>query len=63
MVRDEGTVLHVEDDILTIDMRDAAQTRGKWHGRWPGVIRPKLEWTTQLLDSEGSTEAVNMINR
>jgi len=33
-------------DILVFEVLD----RGKWGGRWPGVIRPKLEWVSQDIE-------------
>jgi lipopolysaccharide transport system ATP-binding protein len=34
---------------LTIDVVDSSEGRFGWYGKWPGVIRPKLEWTTERL--------------
>jgi lipopolysaccharide transport system ATP-binding protein len=48
VVRDEGVVIHREDDVLVFEVRDDAETRGAWLGKWPGVIRPNLLWTTEL---------------
>lgn len=48
VVRDEGVIVHREDDALVFEVRDEAETRGAWLGKWPGVFRPQLEWTTEL---------------
>jgi lipopolysaccharide transport system ATP-binding protein len=48
-VRDEGIVLHAEGDLLVFDVRDSSELRGGWHGRWGGVVRPNLKWTTECL--------------
>jgi lipopolysaccharide transport system ATP-binding protein len=58
VVKDEGVVLHKEDDILVFDVRDAVEMRGGWHGRWVGVTRPNLEWSTELI-SEGLSSDAN----
>jgi lipopolysaccharide transport system ATP-binding protein len=47
IVKDEGVVLHKEDDVVVFDVRDAIEMRGGWHGRWVGVVRPSLKWTTE----------------
>jgi lipopolysaccharide transport system ATP-binding protein len=30
------------------DSGDGDSARGDFHGRWPGVVRPLLEWRTQF---------------
>ena len=30
------------------DSADGDSARGHFHGRWPGVIRPTLEWRTRF---------------
>ena len=30
------------------DSADGDSARGDFHGRWPGVIRPLLEWRTRF---------------
>jgi lipopolysaccharide transport system ATP-binding protein len=57
VVKDEGIVLHREDDILVFDVRDSVEMRGGWHGRWVGVIRPNLEWSTELISEGLSSDA------
>jgi len=49
LVKDQGTVLHREDDILVFDVRDSMEKRGGWFGGWSGAVRPILDWTTELL--------------
>jgi lipopolysaccharide transport system ATP-binding protein len=40
------------DDLLSFEVHDAAsELRAHYHGDWPGVVRPHLEWKTELLDS------------
>jgi lipopolysaccharide transport system ATP-binding protein len=50
VVKDEGQVIYRHEDILIIDIQDAPEMRGSWHGRWPGVVRPNLHWETEFLD-------------
>lgn len=38
------------EDLLVFEIQDAAsELRGAYHGDWPGVVRPNLAWTTELL--------------
>lgn len=40
------------EDLLAfhvVDSTDGTTARGDWHGAIPGVLRPKLEWTTEHL--------------
>ena len=50
VVQDENTVVYRHDDLLAFEVRDAAELRGEWYGRWPGVVRPLLEWRTELVE-------------
>jgi lipopolysaccharide transport system ATP-binding protein len=36
-------------DSLLFEVQDAADFRGLYHGDWPGVVRPHLEWKTEQL--------------
>jgi lipopolysaccharide transport system ATP-binding protein len=37
------------DDVLVVDVRDTLTFRDSWYGKWPGVVRPTLEWETESL--------------
>jgi lipopolysaccharide transport system ATP-binding protein len=43
-------LVYWHDDILTFDVRDTAEYRDAWYGKWAGVIRPTLEWQTEVLE-------------
>jgi len=47
-VKDQATILHKEESVLTLDVEDVP-TAALWHGRFPGVVRPALKWTTERL--------------
>jgi lipopolysaccharide transport system ATP-binding protein len=34
---------------LVVEVKDSAEGRFGWYGAWPGVIRPKLDWQTELI--------------
>lgn len=41
------------DDILTFEVTEDPAVRGAstWFGKWPGVVHPYFEWTTDLIES------------
>lgn len=45
--QDAGISLFVHPDILIFEVRDS-----EWHGTWPGIIKPKLEWVSQHLNGD-----------
>jgi len=49
LVKDQGTLLHKEDDILIFEVHDAVENRAGWHGAWDGAVRPILAWSTELI--------------
>jgi lipopolysaccharide transport system ATP-binding protein len=49
VVRDGHHVLYQQDDVLVFDVHDAGEVRGGWFGERVGVVRPLLDWKTDLL--------------
>lgn len=40
------------EDIAAFEVHDSAsELRGYYHDFWPGVLRPNLEWKTELIDA------------
>ena len=50
IVRDQSEVIYQEEDALVFEVADTSEGRGRWYGKWPGAVRPKLEWETELLE-------------
>jgi lipopolysaccharide transport system ATP-binding protein len=48
-VKDTSSAVCVLEDLLVFDVHDERPI-GQWFGKHPGVVRPHLEWTTELLD-------------
>ena len=46
------TIEVLTDDIFGFDAHDKGEMRKEYIGTWPGVIRPKLAWQTELLDEQ-----------
>jgi lipopolysaccharide transport system ATP-binding protein len=43
VVQDSALQIYVFQDIITFTVEDV-EREGHWHGKWPGIVRPKLEW-------------------
>lgn len=52
VVQDGTTSVYLYPDILVFEVLDSVRT-GNWFGKWPGVIRPRLEWISENV-VEGS---------
>ena len=50
VVKDLGRIVYRHDDALTFDVVDMTERQGGWLGREPGVLKPRLKWTTECLD-------------
>lgn len=48
------TTVHAHEidavSFQVVDKSDGDGVRGEWGTEWPGVVRPKLDWTSQTLD-------------
>jgi lipopolysaccharide transport system ATP-binding protein len=50
VVQDLSYILYTHEDIVVFDVLDSTEGRGKWHGKWLGVVRPELSWSTERLE-------------
>ena len=48
VVRDQNHIIYRDDCAIAFEVSDLAIDTA-WHGRFPGVVRPNLSWTTQQL--------------
>lgn len=39
---------------LAIDILDSGEARFGWYGKWPGLLRPRLEWSTERLSTSSA---------
>lgn len=53
-IKDQQFVVYRHDDILVFEVLDAVEMRGQWYGKFPGAIRPNLEWRTEFLGENHS---------
>ena len=50
VIKNSATVVHRDDDALVFDILDSVEDRNGWYGKWKGVIRPRLDWSTELVE-------------
>jgi len=50
VVENEGVVRYKHDSIARFNVHETLSRQGSWHGKWPGVVRPRIEWETERLD-------------
>jgi lipopolysaccharide transport system ATP-binding protein len=48
IIKNAGQILFKMEDALVFEVRD--HPRHGWLGKWPGAVRPNLEWTTELVN-------------
>jgi len=51
MIVKDSAALFVLDDALTFEVHDIERP-GHWMGKWPGAVRPKLEWNYALIPDD-----------
>lgn len=57
VVQDETSSVYLHPEILVFEVLDSVR-EGNWFGKWPGVIRPRLEWSSENV-VEGSGHEYN----
>jgi lipopolysaccharide transport system ATP-binding protein len=50
IVKDSSVPLLDYESAVSFEVHDIAR-QVNWYGKWIGAVRPKLEWTTELLDN------------
>ncbi|RYE83565.1 MAG: ABC transporter ATP-binding protein, partial [Hyphomicrobiales bacterium] len=48
-LRDGDRLLLTARDLLGFEVLDSVDGRFGWYGKWEGVIRPRLEWTSERI--------------
>lgn len=50
VIRNDAEVILQADRVIAFDVADSTHRRGAWYGKWPGVVRPALQWTSERVD-------------
>jgi lipopolysaccharide transport system ATP-binding protein len=56
IVKDTSIPLLDIENVATFQIRDIVRD-GNWYGKWVGVIRPKFEWSSEVLGTMNMQEA------
>jgi lipopolysaccharide transport system ATP-binding protein len=59
IVQDLSFPLYYYEDIVVFEVQDSTEGRGKWYGKWTGVVRPELKWTTERIQVSGDIDHPN----
>lgn len=54
MIVENSAAIQVVNEALIFEVHDLERD-GAWHGKWPGVVRPTLEWEFRQLDAQAPT--------
>ena len=50
VVQENSFGIYNHEDILIFDAHEGERD-SNWYGKWPGAVRPKLNWTTEFINS------------
>ena len=56
IVRDSSVMLLKLDEALVFDVRDSADRRTGWYGKYRGVVRPVFDWRTEPVSGTSARE-------
>lgn len=59
VIKDQSSVVFVHEGILMFEVCDTTETRSGWYGKWPGVVRPNFDWTTELVEESQAIREIN----
>lgn len=62
IVQDRSFGIYRHDDVLVFDVQDV-ERGGGWYGKWPGLVRPALEWTTEYLQDAPEAKIHEIANK
>jgi lipopolysaccharide transport system ATP-binding protein len=49
IVKDTSSLVYQHESAVSLDIFDLKEREGAWYGKEPGVVRPKLKWTTEYV--------------
>ncbi len=53
VIKDFRELLFRYDDVLSFDVREAAEERKHGYAKVPGAVRPRLDWQTKIVEEHG----------
>lgn len=58
VIKDQSTPVFSVESLLSFEVCDTPETRSGWYGKWPGVVRPDFDWTTELVEEVVPTSKI-----
>jgi lipopolysaccharide transport system ATP-binding protein len=52
VVQNSGHIIYRHDDIISFDVQESVRVRDGYLGKWPGAVRPQLDWDTEFLQAK-----------
>ena len=49
VIENRSSSIYIHEDVLVFEVHDLEERHGTWYQREPGLVRPKLAWTTEFL--------------
>ena len=50
------------DAVVSVDVVDLGTDRGGYFGHWPGAVRPRLDWTTEVVSQPACARDIESLN-
>jgi lipopolysaccharide transport system ATP-binding protein len=50
VVQDSARVVHRQEDCIVFEVHDEPNPNSAYFGKWAGVVRPELQWRTELME-------------
>ena len=58
VIKDQSSTVFFYDTVLMFEVCDKPETRSGWYGKWPGVVRPNFDWTTELVEDSVASSSL-----
>ena len=63
VIRDHSVEVFCMEDGFVFEVQDARRNDVKWYGNIPGVVRPALKWSTELLQASDVEAHVSYLGK
>jgi lipopolysaccharide transport system ATP-binding protein len=56
LVKDSSRPMFRQNNVVSFEVEEGERI-GNWFGRVPGAVRPKLDWTTEIVSTDAAAVA------
>lgn len=53
IVKDASAGILYQNNVVAFEVVEG-EVQGSWYGQWPGAVRPKLKWETEIVENSDS---------